>query len=79
LKCLLNPVRQTAQCIAVVWVQNVLNVSNSENKFNTKLNMVQYANPDVARMLVAKAWWQVSMPLMVSETISVQEGDLKIL
>jgi len=39
---------KTAQCIAVVWVQNVLN----------------YANPDVARTLVAKAWWQVSMPLM---------------
>ncbi|KAF8143809.1 hypothetical protein K438DRAFT_1875229 [Mycena galopus ATCC 62051] len=39
---------KTAQCIGVVWVQNVLN----------------YANPDVARLLVAEAWWQVSMPLM---------------
>ncbi|KAJ6584524.1 hypothetical protein B0H19DRAFT_1058934 [Mycena capillaripes] len=39
---------KTAQCIGVVWVQNVLD----------------YANPDVARLLVAKAWWQVSMPLM---------------
>ncbi|KAJ7766481.1 hypothetical protein DFH07DRAFT_955212 [Mycena maculata] len=39
---------KTAQCIAVVWVQNVLD----------------YANPDVARTLVAKAWWQVSLPLM---------------
>ncbi|KAJ7366403.1 hypothetical protein DFH08DRAFT_1003363 [Mycena albidolilacea] len=39
---------KTAQCMGVVWVQNVLD----------------YANPDVARLLVAKAWWQVSMPLM---------------
>jgi len=39
---------KTAQCIAVVWVQNVLD----------------FANPDVARTLVAKAWYQVSMPLM---------------
>ncbi|KAJ7505734.1 hypothetical protein B0H11DRAFT_1975912 [Mycena galericulata] len=39
---------KTAQCIGVVWVQNVLD----------------FANPDVARLLVAKAWWQVSMPLM---------------
>ncbi|KAJ6588156.1 hypothetical protein B0H19DRAFT_1366842 [Mycena capillaripes] len=39
---------KTAQCIAVVWVQNVLD----------------YASPDVARLLVAKAWWQVSLPLM---------------
>ncbi|KAF8143832.1 hypothetical protein K438DRAFT_2029434 [Mycena galopus ATCC 62051] len=39
---------KTAQCIGVVWVQNVLD----------------YANPDVARLLVAKAWWQVSLPLM---------------
>ncbi|KAJ7163022.1 hypothetical protein C8R46DRAFT_333212 [Mycena filopes] len=39
---------KTAQCIAVVWVQNVLD----------------FANPDVARLLVAKAWYQVSMPLM---------------
>ncbi|KAJ7863443.1 hypothetical protein B0H14DRAFT_2574837 [Mycena olivaceomarginata] len=40
---------KTAQCMGVVWVQNVLD----------------YANPDVARLLVAKAWWQVSMPLMI--------------
>ncbi|KAF7297163.1 hypothetical protein MIND_00949400 [Mycena indigotica] len=43
-------VLKTAQCIAVVWVQNVMD----------------YANPDVARLLVAKAWWQVSMPLMTA-------------
>ncbi|KAJ7058151.1 hypothetical protein C8F01DRAFT_1149754 [Mycena amicta] len=41
---------KTAQCIAVVWEQNVLD----------------YANPDVARLLLAKAWWQVSMPLMTA-------------
>ncbi|KAJ7872135.1 hypothetical protein B0H14DRAFT_2570385 [Mycena olivaceomarginata] len=46
---------KTAQCMGVVWVQNVLD----------------YANPDVARLLVAKAWWQVSMPLMpVGQSIS---------
>ncbi|KAJ7134233.1 hypothetical protein C8R44DRAFT_848886 [Mycena epipterygia] len=39
---------KTAQIMGVVWVQNVR----------------QYANPDVARTLVAKAWWQVSVPLM---------------
>jgi len=39
---------KTAQLIGVVWVQNVL----------------EFANPDVARTLVAKAWWQVSVPLM---------------
>ncbi|KAF8143838.1 hypothetical protein K438DRAFT_1945687 [Mycena galopus ATCC 62051] len=36
---------KTAQCIGVVWVQNVLD----------------YANPDVARLLVAKAWWQTGI------------------
>ncbi|KAJ7465165.1 hypothetical protein FB451DRAFT_1402876 [Mycena latifolia] len=39
---------KTSQLMAVVWVQNVL----------------EFANPDVARTLVAKAWWQVSVPLM---------------
>ncbi|KAJ7207572.1 hypothetical protein GGX14DRAFT_698203 [Mycena pura] len=41
---------KTAQCTAVVWVQNVFD----------------FANPDVARTLVAKAWWQVSMPLLTA-------------
>ncbi|KAF7356452.1 hypothetical protein MVEN_00978300 [Mycena venus] len=39
---------KTSQAIAVVWVQNVQD----------------YMNPDVARLLVAKAWWQVSTPLL---------------
>ncbi|KAJ7081622.1 hypothetical protein B0H15DRAFT_994906 [Mycena belliarum] len=39
---------KTSQLIGIVWVQNVL----------------QFANPDVARTLVAVAWWQVSVPLM---------------
>ncbi|KAJ7654523.1 hypothetical protein DFH06DRAFT_1329791 [Mycena polygramma] len=39
---------KTGQAIAVIWVQNVLD----------------FANPDVARLLVAEAWWQVSTPLM---------------
>ncbi|KAJ7917557.1 hypothetical protein B0H13DRAFT_1870226 [Mycena leptocephala] len=39
---------KTGQAIAIVWVQNV----------------EDYMNPDVARLLVAKAWWQVSAPLM---------------
>ncbi|KAJ7112035.1 hypothetical protein C8R43DRAFT_1242842 [Mycena crocata] len=39
---------KTAQAIGTVWIQNV----------------VEFANPDVARRLVAKAWWQVSFPLM---------------
>ncbi|KAJ6451595.1 hypothetical protein C8R45DRAFT_89022 [Mycena sanguinolenta] len=38
---------KTAQNIAIVWVQNVLD----------------FANPDVARLLVEKAWWQVSTPM----------------
>ncbi|KAJ7081596.1 hypothetical protein B0H15DRAFT_854345 [Mycena belliarum] len=41
-------VLKTSQLIGIVWVQNVL----------------QFANPDVARTLVAVAWWQVSVPLM---------------
>ncbi|KAJ6480098.1 hypothetical protein DFH09DRAFT_1378991 [Mycena vulgaris] len=41
-------VLKTSQLIAIVWVQNVL----------------EFSNPDVARTLVAKAWWQVSVPLM---------------
>ncbi|KAJ7109071.1 hypothetical protein C8R43DRAFT_182113 [Mycena crocata] len=41
-------VLKTAQSITVVWVQNVL----------------EFANPDTARLLVATAWWQVSVPLM---------------
>jgi len=45
---LLLTMLKTAQCIGIVWVQNVLD----------------YADPDVARTLVAKAWWQVSVPLM---------------
>ncbi|KAJ7491992.1 hypothetical protein FB451DRAFT_1216554 [Mycena latifolia] len=39
---------KTSQAIAIVWVQNV----------------EDFANPDVARTLVASAWWQVSAPLM---------------
>ncbi|KAJ6581675.1 hypothetical protein B0H19DRAFT_1251856 [Mycena capillaripes] len=39
---------KTGQSVAIVWVQNV----------------EDYLNPDVARLLVAKAWWQVSTPLM---------------
>ncbi|KAJ6459173.1 hypothetical protein C8R47DRAFT_141868 [Mycena vitilis] len=39
---------KTAQAIGVVWMQNV--------HF--------FADPDIARTLVAKAWWQVTMPLM---------------
>ncbi|KAJ7646197.1 hypothetical protein B0H17DRAFT_1215766 [Mycena rosella] len=39
---------KTAQLMGVVWVQNVK----------------EFANPDVARTLVAVAWWQVSVPLM---------------
>ncbi|KAJ7224104.1 hypothetical protein GGX14DRAFT_143990 [Mycena pura] len=35
---------KTSQAIAIVWVQNV----------------EDYMNPDVARLLVAKAWWQVT-------------------
>ncbi|KAJ7477697.1 hypothetical protein FB451DRAFT_1366177 [Mycena latifolia] len=41
-------VLKTVQEISVVWVQNVHD----------------YANPDVARLRVAQAWWQVSTPLM---------------
>ncbi|KAJ7696757.1 hypothetical protein B0H17DRAFT_1052956 [Mycena rosella] len=41
-------VLKTIQEISVVWVQNVHD----------------FANPDVARLRVAKAWWQVSTPLM---------------
>ncbi|KAJ6498292.1 hypothetical protein DFH09DRAFT_334328 [Mycena vulgaris] len=45
---ILLSVLKTSQGIAIVWVQNV----------------EQFTNPDVARTLVAKAWWQVSTPLM---------------
>ncbi|KAJ7672434.1 hypothetical protein DFH06DRAFT_1176283 [Mycena polygramma] len=45
---LLLSMLKTAQCIGIVWVQNVLD----------------FANPDVARTLRAVAWWQVSVPLM---------------
>ncbi|KAJ7631682.1 hypothetical protein DFH06DRAFT_699743 [Mycena polygramma] len=41
-------VLKTCQEIAVVWVQNVHD----------------FADPDVARLRVATAWWQVSTPLM---------------
>nr|GAT46581.1 predicted protein [Mycena chlorophos] len=41
---------KTAQCIGTVWIQNVMD----------------FANPDVARLLVADAWWQVTMPLMTA-------------
>jgi len=41
-------VLKTSQAIAIVWVQNVLD----------------FANPDVARLLVSEAWYQVSVPLM---------------
>ncbi|KAF8216684.1 hypothetical protein K438DRAFT_2081459 [Mycena galopus ATCC 62051] len=41
-------VLKTSQAIMIVWVQNV----------------EDFANPDVARLLVAKAWWQVSAPLL---------------
>ena len=37
------------QAIAVVWMQSVH----------------YFADPDAARGLVASAWWQVTMPLMV--------------
>ncbi|KAF7308377.1 hypothetical protein HMN09_00686300 [Mycena chlorophos] len=43
---------KTAQSIAIVWVQNV----------------ADYMNPDVARTLVAKAWWQVSPPTITAIT-----------
>ncbi|KAJ7676083.1 hypothetical protein DFH06DRAFT_674783 [Mycena polygramma] len=49
---------KTAQCIGVVWVQNVLD----------------FANPDVARLLVAKAWWQVSIPLMTGVTGTIVQS-----
>ncbi|KAJ6606779.1 hypothetical protein B0H10DRAFT_2033546 [Mycena sp. CBHHK59/15] len=39
---------KTVQEITVVWIQNVQD----------------YADPDKARLLVFKAWWQVSTPLM---------------
>ncbi|KAJ7508410.1 hypothetical protein B0H11DRAFT_2217701 [Mycena galericulata] len=39
---------KTMQEISVVWVQNVHD----------------FANPDVARLRVSEAWWQVSTPLM---------------
>ncbi|KAJ7255452.1 hypothetical protein B0H12DRAFT_1323192 [Mycena haematopus] len=41
-------VLKTSQAIAIVWIQNVQD----------------FMNPDVARLLVAKAWWQVSAPLL---------------
>ncbi|KAJ7117813.1 hypothetical protein C8R44DRAFT_854569 [Mycena epipterygia] len=43
---------KTSQAIAIVWIQNV----------------ADYMNPDVARSLVAKAWYQVSTPLMTAIT-----------
>ncbi|KAJ7142179.1 hypothetical protein C8R46DRAFT_593729 [Mycena filopes] len=43
---------KTSQAIGIVWVQNVLD----------------FMNPDVARLLVAKAWWQVSAPLLTAIT-----------
>ncbi|CAK5269852.1 unnamed protein product [Mycena citricolor] len=49
---------KTAQGIAVVWVQNV----------------IDYANPDVARTLVATAWWQVSTPLMTGVIGATVQG-----
>ncbi|KAJ7109522.1 hypothetical protein C8R44DRAFT_290686 [Mycena epipterygia] len=49
---------KTAQAIAVVWVQNVL----------------QYANPDVATTLVNVAWWQISVPLMTGIIGSVVQS-----
>ncbi|KAJ7043767.1 hypothetical protein C8F04DRAFT_1073237 [Mycena alexandri] len=41
---------KTSQAIAIIWVQNVLD----------------FMNPDVARTLVAKAWWQVTAPLLTA-------------
>ncbi|KAJ7200743.1 hypothetical protein GGX14DRAFT_571754 [Mycena pura] len=41
--------QSTVQAIAVVWMQSVY----------------YFADPDAARGLVASAWWQVTMPLMV--------------
>ncbi|KAJ7666352.1 hypothetical protein B0H17DRAFT_1210671 [Mycena rosella] len=41
-------VLKTSQLMGIVWVQNV----------------AEFANPDVARTLVSKAWFQVSVPLM---------------
>ncbi|KAJ7781946.1 hypothetical protein DFH07DRAFT_792060 [Mycena maculata] len=48
---------KTSQAIAIIWVQNV----------------EDFMNPDVARTLVAAAWWQVSAPLMTGITgVTVQ-------
>ncbi|KAJ7759140.1 hypothetical protein B0H16DRAFT_1720555 [Mycena metata] len=41
---------KTGQSIAIVWVQNVSD----------------FMNPDVARTLVATAWWQVTAPLLTA-------------
>ncbi|KAJ7066464.1 hypothetical protein C8F01DRAFT_1123371 [Mycena amicta] len=43
---------KTAQAIGIVWVQNVMD----------------FMNPDVARLLVAKAWYQVSAPTLTAIT-----------
>ncbi|KAJ7504242.1 hypothetical protein B0H11DRAFT_1905515 [Mycena galericulata] len=43
---------KSSQSIAIVWVQNV----------------EDFMNPDVARTLVAAAWWQVSAPLLTGTT-----------
>jgi hypothetical protein len=43
---------KTLQIVVIVWHQNVL----------------EFANPDVARTLMSKAWWQVSVPLMTGVT-----------
>ncbi|KAF7308971.1 hypothetical protein MKEN_01097800 [Mycena kentingensis (nom. inval.)] len=48
----------TAQAIAIVWVQNVLD----------------FVDPDHARLLVAKAWYQVSAPTMTAVTALVVQA-----
>ncbi|KAJ7625474.1 hypothetical protein FB45DRAFT_1029840 [Roridomyces roridus] len=45
-------VLKTSQSIAIVWIQNVQD----------------FMDPDVARTLVAKAWWQVSAPILTATT-----------
>lgn len=49
---------QTVQAIAVVWMQSVY----------------YFADPDAARGLVASAWWQVTMPLMVRLRVPSRRG-----
>ncbi|KAJ7072529.1 hypothetical protein C8F01DRAFT_250977 [Mycena amicta] len=51
-------IMKTSQSIAIVYIQNVLD----------------FANPDVARLLVAKAWWQVSAPLLTGITAVVVQS-----